>query len=155
MIKRITALVIVLCMSFSTFVCASSFYDVTDDGEYSEAISVLAKLGILSGMGDGTFVPEGTLTRAQFAKIAVTVMGKTDEAATKTSAFSDVRSSDWYSGYVNVVANEGVITGYPDGSFGANDSVTYAQAITVLIRLLGYDGADVGYKWPMGYVDKA
>ncbi|MBQ7876070.1 MAG: S-layer homology domain-containing protein [Clostridia bacterium] len=155
MIKKITALVIVLCLSLSTFVCAAEFSDVTDKNEYSEAISVLTKLGILSGMGDGTFMPEGTLTRAQFAKIAVTVMGKTDEAATKTSAFSDVKSSDWYSGYVNVVANEGIITGYPDGSFGANDSVTYAQAITVLIRLLGYDGADVGYKWPMGYIDKA
>ncbi len=155
MIKKITALVVVLCMSLTSFVCASEFYDVTDGGEYSEAIGVLTKLGVLSGMGDGTFMPEGTLTRAQFAKIAVTVMGKTDDAVTKTSAFSDVKSTDWYSGYVNVVANEGIITGYPDGSFGANDAVTYAQAITVLVRLLGYDGADVGYKWPMGYIDKA
>lgn len=155
MIKKITALVIVLCMSLSSFVCASQFYDVTDDGEISEAISVLTRLGILSGMGEGIFAPEGTLTRAQFAKIAVTLMGKTDEAVTKTSAFSDVKSTDWYSGYVNVVATEGIITGYPDGSFGANDAVTYAQAIAVLIRLLGYDGSDVGYKWPMGYIDKA
>lgn len=155
MIKKITALTIVLCMALSSVCFAAEFSDVTMGGEYAEAIDVLSELEVLSGMGNSLFAPEESLTRAQFARIAVTVMGKDDEAVTKTSAFSDVKSTDWYSAYVNTVATEGIITGYPDGSFGANDPVTYAQAITVIVRLLGYDGADVGYKWPSGYVDKA
>lgn len=155
MVKKITALTIVLCMALSTVCFAAEFTDVTMGGEYAEAIDVLSELGVLSGMGNSLFAPEATLTRAQFARIAVTVMGKDDEAVTKTSAFSDVKSTDWYSAYVNTVATEGIITGYPDGSFGPNDPMTYAQAITVIVRLLGYDGADVGYKWPAGYIDKA
>lgn len=156
MIKKITALALSFVMLLSVSSFAAVFTDVAQDGsETSDAIGVLSELGVLSGMGDGTFLPEGSLTRAQFAKIAVCIMGKTDEAVVTTDAFSDVKSTDWYSGFVNVVANEGIITGYPDGSFGANDNVTYAQAITVLIRLLDYNAEDVGHKWPQGYLDKA
>ncbi len=155
MVKRITALAVSLVMLFSIPVLGQKFSDVEEGTAYGEAIEVLSELGVLSGMGDGTFSPYTGLTRAQFAKIAVSIMGKDDEAVVTTDAFSDVNSSHWYSGYVNVVANEGIITGYPDGSFGAEDYITYAQAITILIRLLGYDATDVGHKWPQGYIDKA
>lgn len=156
MIKKITALVLCFVMVLSISSMAQSFTDVPLDGtEAYNAINVLSELGVISGMGDGTFSPYTYLTRAQFAKIAVCIMGKTNEAVAKTAAFTDVKASDWYSGYVNVVANDGIITGYPDGSFGANDALTYAQAITIVVRLLGYDAADVGHKWPQGYIDKA
>lgn len=155
MIKKITALALAFAMIFSVTAFGASFDDVADGTENAEAIDVLSELGVLSGMGDGSFAPTESLTRAQFAKIAVCIMGKTKEAVVTTSAFSDVSDTDWYSGYVNVVASEGVITGYPDGSFGANEAITYAQAITVLVRLLGYDAGDVGHKWPQGYIDKA
>lgn len=156
MIKKITALVLCLAMLFSVTSYAATFTDVANDGsETSEAIGVLNELGVISGMGDGTFSPYTSLTRAQVAKIAVCIMGKTNEAVATTDAFSDVKSTHWYSGYVNTVAKEGVITGYPDGSFGANDPITYAQMVTILIRLLGYDASDVGHKWPQGYIDKA
>ncbi len=153
MIKKITALMLVVAIMLSVPVFA--FSDVDEDNKYSDAINSLAALGILSGMGDGTFEPKGTLTRAQFAKIAVYIMGKEDEAVVKTEAFSDVKARDWYSGFVNVVAKENIITGYPDGSFGANEAITYAQTVAILIRLLGYSEADVGYKWPSGYIEKA
>ncbi|MBQ8003147.1 MAG: S-layer homology domain-containing protein [Clostridia bacterium] len=156
MIKKITALALCFIMLLSLTSFAATFKDVADDGsETSEAIEVLSELGVLSGMGDGTFSPYTTLTRAQVAKIAVCIMGKTKEAVATTDAFSDVKSTHWYSGYVNVVAKEGIITGYPDGSFGANDPITYAQTVTILIRLLGYNASDVGHKWPQGYLDKA
>lgn len=156
MVKKITALALCIVMLFSMTGYAATFTDVASDGtETAHAINVLSELGIISGMGDGTFSPYTSLTRAQFAKIAVCIMGKTKEAVATTDAFSDVKSTDWYSGYVNVVASEGIITGYPDGSFGADDAVTYAQAITIIVRLLGYDATDVGHKWPQGYIDKA
>ncbi len=156
MIKKITALTIALTMLISISSFAASFTDVISDGsEVSDAVNVLSELGIISGMGDGTFSPYSTLTRAQMAKIAVCIMGKTEEAVATTDAFSDVNSTHWYSGYVNSVAKNGIITGYPDGRFGAKDKLTYAQAITIIIRLLGYDASDVGYKWPQGYIEKA
>lgn len=156
MIKKITAIVLSLAMLFSTTSFAATFTDVAVDGsEASDAVSVLCELGIISGMGDGTFSPYSSLTRAQMAKIAVCIMGKTQEAVATTDAFSDVKSTDWYSGYVNAVAKDGIITGYPDGRFGAEDKLTFAQAITIVVRLLGYDASDVGYKWPQGYIEKA
>lgn len=155
MVKKILALILAMTIFMTVPSFAASFSDVDMSTEAGQAIGVLSELGILSGMGDGTFSPNAPLTRAQFAKIAVCIMGKTNEAVVTTDAFSDVKSTDWYSGYVNVVAKEGIITGYPDGSFGADESITYAQTITILIRLLGYDASDVGHRWPQGYVDKA
>ncbi len=156
MIKKITAILLLITMLFSISTFAATFTDVPEDGgEVAEAVGVLSELGIISGMGDGTFLPNGYLTRAQAAKIAVCIMGKTKEAVVTTDAFSDVKSTDWYSGFVNVVSKEGIITGYPSGSFGANDTLTFAQAITIVVRLLGYGAEDVGHKWPQGYIDKA
>ncbi len=156
MIKKITAVLLLITMLFSVNAFAQSFTDVPkDNGEVAEAVGVLSELEVISGMGDGTFMPQGYLTRAQAAKIAVCIMGKTKEAVERTDAFSDVKSTDWFSGYVNVVSKEGIITGYPSGSFGVNDTLTYAQAITIIVRLLGYDATDVGHKWPQGYIDKA
>lgn len=156
MIKKIIALVLCFLMTFSQAAFGASYTDIAKDGsEISVAVGVLSELGIISGMGDGSFAPYAHLTRAQAAKIAVCMMGKMKEAVVTTDAFSDVKSKDWYSGYVNVVAKEGIITGYPDGSFGANDTLTYAQLVTIIVRLLGYDASDVGHKWPQGYIDKA
>lgn len=155
MVKKITALLLCFVMLFSMSVSGAEFSDVSSDSEEGKAIGVLSELGILSGMGDGTFSPHTYLTRAQFAKIAVCIMGKTDEAVVTTSAFSDVDASHWCSGYINVVAKEGIITGYPSGSFGVDENISYAQALTVVVRLLGYNASDVGHKWPQGYIDKA
>lgn len=155
MIKKITALTLLCAMLFSVTCFGATFTDIPEEGETAAAAGVLGELGVMSGMGDGTFSPYTSLTRAQAAKIAVCIMGLMDEAVETTDAFRDVKSTDWYSGYVNVVAKEGIITGYPDGSFGANDKLTFAQAITIIIRLLGYDATDVGHKWPQGYLDKA
>lgn len=156
MIKKIVAMILCLTMLLSLPAMGAVFTDVPNDGsERAVAVGVLSELGIISGMGDGTFSPYSHLTRAQAAKIAVCIMGKTKEAVVTTDAFSDVKSTHWYSGYVNVVAKEDIITGYPDGSFGAEDTLTYAQAITIIVRLLGYGASDVGYKWPQGYLDKA
>lgn len=155
MAKKVIAALLALTLAFSVCAFAQNYTDVSYGSESGTAIDVLSALGVLSGSGDGYFHPDDFLTRAQFAKIAVCAMGMADKAVDKTSAFSDVSATDWYAGYVNAVAGTGIIEGYPDGSFGANQNITYAQAITVLVRLLGYTSEDVGYKWPQGYLEKA
>ena len=153
---KITAILLILMLSLQ-MVSFAAFSDVDETSEVGAAINQLVNLGILSGYPDGTFNPDALLTRAQFAKIAVCMLGIEKEAASLagTSVFSDVNADHWASGYVNCIAQKGIINGYPDGSFGAEDTITYAQALTILVRLLGYNGADLNYNWPDAYIKKA
>ncbi|MDO4563090.1 MAG: S-layer homology domain-containing protein [Clostridia bacterium] len=154
--RKILALTIALAMLLTTPVFASSFTDVSDSANYAEAVNVLSSVGILSGMGDGGFYPENPLTRAQFAKIAVYATGQQKNAVSgSASAFTDVDETHWANKYISLVSEKEVITGYPDGSFAPEQEITYAQAVTILLRLLGYTGDDVGNRWPAGYLEKA
>lgn len=135
---------------------ALAFTDI-EDGEISTAAETLSIIGILDGMGDGTYQPDGYVTREQFAKIAVCVLGQREKAAASLSAtaFTDVSSDSWARGYISYVAENGIIAGFPDGSFGGSSIITYAQAVTVLIRCMGYTDEEVGFHWPSDYVNKA
>ena len=153
---KITAIFLVLMLALQGIGFAA-FSDVDAASNVGNAINQLVNLGIISGYPDGLFRPDGLLTRAQFAKIAVYMLGCESDATALAgnNIFSDVDESHWASGYVNCIAQKGIINGYPDGSFGAEENITYAQALTILVRLLGYDGEDVAYKWPEGYIKKA
>ena len=153
---KITALICALIMIINITALAA-FSDVDTGSDVGNAISQLSSIGIINGFSDGTFHPDETLTRAQFAKIAVCMLDEQESAASRSAnmVFSDVPGENWASGYINYIAEKEIINGYPDGTFGANDTINYAQALTILIRLLGYDGEDVGYRWPDGYVNKA
>ena len=153
---KITAIFLIMMLIFQA-VSFAAFTDIDISGNVGNAITQLVNLGILSGYPDGLFRPDGLLTRAQFAKIAVCMLGSESEASSLSGndIFSDVDENHWASGYVNCIAQKGIINGYPDGSFGAEENITYAQALTILVRLLGYSGEDVAYKWPDGYIKKA
>ena len=153
---KITAILLALMLILQAGSFAA-FTDIDASSNVGNAIAQLVNLGIISGYPDGLFRPDELLTRAQFAKIAVYMLGLEDEAQSLSgvSIFSDVDENHWASGYINCIAQKGIINGYPDGSFGAEDTINYAQAITILVRLLGYDGQDVNYNWPDGYIKKA
>ncbi len=153
---KITAILLIIMLSLQT-VSFAAFNDVDSTSKVGTAINQLVNLGILSGYPDGTFRPEGLLTRAQFAKIAVCMLDAEKEAESLSgiSVFGDVPKNHWANGYINCIAQRGIINGYPDGTFGAEDTITYAQALTILVRLLGYEGQDVNYNWPEGYIKKA
>lgn len=134
--------------------CAA-FTDIEDEA-VNNAASVLSVMEVLDGMGDGRFVPEGYLTREQFAKITACVLGKKDAAANlAATAFTDVDADNWARGYISFVASNGIIAGFPDGSFGGSQIITYAQCCTVLLRCLGYTDEEIGFRWPVDYVSKA
>ncbi len=155
MIKKIIMLALCIAVLMST-VSMASFTDVASDSLYGKAIVTLSEAGILKGYGNGEFGSKDPLTRAQFAKIIIALSGYEDVAKTKTSeTFTDVSSSHWAIGYINTASGLGLITGYPDGSFGADEKITYAQALTIIIRALGYTEAEVGTNWPVDYINKA
>lgn len=153
--KRLLACLLVMATLAGGSAAFAAFPDVTD-AETSRAVDALTMLGILDGLPDGTFGPNLTLTRSQFCKMAVMATADRDLVGRYKSytIFPDVLSSHWAAGYINlaVKGTTPFITGYPTGKFGPEDSITYAQAVTILMRLLGYTDSDVGMSWPDGYL---
>lgn len=116
------------------------FYtDVAPDAECRRAVSVLSAMGIMQGYEDGTFKPEGTLTRAEAAAIMVRLINYETNATQGDTVFEDVSASHWASGYINVAVNEGIIHGIGDGTFKPDESVTYHELVKMLICVSGYE----------------
>ena len=145
-----------ICLSCLTFVTPQASAATQD--ETNTAASVLNMMGAIQGDGSGTLGLDNTLTRAQFCKIAVVVMGLSNKVSQYAdyTIFPDVLATDWEAGYVNTaVRYAGIMSGYADGKFNPDKIITYAQAVTVLVRMLGYSDEDVSAGWPYGYLDKA
>ncbi|WP_164906063.1 S-layer homology domain-containing protein [Gudongella oleilytica] len=92
------------------------FTDLTDEFAFAKsAIEGLAQKGIVNGKGNDLFDPAGSFTRAEFCKIAVVSLGY--ELVEYKGGFSDVKASDWFAPYVQTAVDNGIFTGYPDGTF--------------------------------------
>lgn len=130
--------------------------DITDK-DTKDAVLRLAAFGIINGMDDGKYHPGDVVTREQFAKILVTSlkMDTAAKAATGRSSFKDVEASRWSAGYINVAVGQGLIKGYPDGTFQPSKQVSYAEAVTMLVRALGYTDSFLTGSWPGNYLAKA
>ena len=139
---------------------------------------VLRLMGVVDGVGGNRFNPGQKLTRAQFCTMVVNFMGMGDDVVLHSTRtiFTDVPSSHWARGYVNLAAStmleDGgasgsgsdseqkpagtpLISGIGDGRFLPDSQLTYAQAVTILIRVLGYSSSKVGAVWPDGYLNLA
>ena len=105
-----------------------------DDQEwYAQSVNYLASIGVLSGYEDGTFDPEQTITRAEFAAI----VSRFDELeAVEKSVFSDVSADHWAEGYINSAYFKGWITGFEDGTFRPDENMTRAQTVTLVNNVL-------------------
>ena len=113
----------------------NAYTDVADGSWYNNAISTLSNIGILGGYEDGTFRPNASITRAEFAKIAVSFFDWADIEAANN--FVDVRDSAWYANYVAVAAKIGLIEGYGGNVFRPDATITRAEACTIINRTLG------------------
>ena len=113
----------------------NNFSDVSADKWYNNAVSTLCHMGVLGGYSDGTFRPNAPITRAEFAKIAVS-FAQTNGSAVY-SYFTDVKTTDWFAPYVTTAKDSGLIEGYSDGSFKPENRITRAEACTIVNRVLG------------------
>lgn len=156
--KKIIALALVLALTFGALATSGSaaFSDVSDP-EFSSKLELLSALGIVSGYSDGTFRPAQPLTRAEFTKLVVTLLGA-DEASlayADYTYFPDVRSTHWAARYVNYASRAlGLVKGDGTGLFNPDKSITYREALTIVMRALGYTDEIVGGRWPDGYFAK-
>ena len=134
----------------------TKFSDVSDSYT-ATAVETLRLMGVLDGYGDGTFRPDTVLNRAQFCKMAVYAMDGSGELGrySTVTIFPDVKPSHWASAYINMAARKGIISGFADGKFKPGQTVTAGQAVTILMRGLGYKDEDMGGVWPQSYMAEA
>ena len=134
----------------------TKFSDVSDSYT-ATAVEALRLMGVLDGYGDGTFRPDTILNRAQFCKMAVYAMDGSGELGrySTVTIFPDVKPSHWASAYINMAARKGIISGFADGKFKPGQTVTAGQAVTILMRGLGYKDEDMGGVWPQSYMAEA
>lgn len=104
---------------------------------------LLAAKGIIDGIADNRFAPEGVLTRAEIAALLVRAAGLEEQALT-ASAMNDVRADDWYAGYVQAAVTAGLIDGYEDDTFRAGTPVTREELAVLLTRALAFAGHKTG-----------
>lgn len=126
--------------------------------KYEEAVNCLVKLEVINGYQDSTFRPENKITRAEMAKILLTAKGeKVDLSKVDSTYFEDVTSEHWALAYINAAYENKLIEGYEDKTFRPDEEVTYAEAITMVIRMLGYrSNVEMSTKaWPENYLAKA
>ena len=124
----------------------AAFTDSADIKVKSEVVDTLTALGVVAGFEDGSFQPNGTVTRAQMAKmIYVLRTGKSDASAyndDKTS-FTDI-NGHWARGYIKYCQSLGIIAGKSNTKFDPNGNVTAQEAAKMLLVTLGYDASKVG-----------
>ena len=111
---------------------SNAYSDVKAGDWFNNAVSTLSNAGIIAGYEDGSFRPNGYITRAEFATIAarffdVTYNGK--------DLFPDI-SGHWAKDYINQAANKGFVNGYEDGTFKPDRNITRAEAVTLVNRTL-------------------
>ena len=144
-LKKILALVLALVMSFSLMATANAFTDsekITDT--YETAVTVLSGLKVFQGYEDGSFQPQGSITRAEVATIIYRIVtgdveGKQVGIYADYNKFDDVKSTFWYAGYVNFCANAEYIKGRDAKTFDPNAYVTGYEALAMILRAIGYD----------------
>ena len=153
-VSMLASLLVVPAVAASA--ATTRFSDITDNYT-ATAVETLRLMGVLDGYGDGTFRPNAVLTRAQFCKMAVYAMDGSSELGrySTVTIFPDVKPSLWAASYINMAAKKGVIAGFADGKFKPNQTVTAGQAVTILMRGLGYKDENMGGVWPQGYMGEA
>ena len=144
--KKLLAMVLALVMTLSLAVSANAFKDdksISDD--YAESVAVLNGMGVFKGYEDGSFKPEGNITRAEVATIIYRIytadVAKNDKSGLYATynKFSDMAGAGWAQGYIGYCANASLVKGYPDGTFKPSGKVTGYEVLAMILRAVGYD----------------
>ena len=157
--KRVGALVVTVAMTLALMVPMVSASTLPTDvagTKYEESVQLLQALKIMVGDKDtGAFRLEDSITRSEFSKMAVKAAGLDDvaQSSNEKSSFPDVVKDHWATGYINVAASQKFIIGDDVGTFRPDDKVTFAEAATILVRVLGFEpSAKANGGFPTGYL---
>ena len=155
--KRFSMIIIsvMLLFSLAAAVCAaeSAYTDVSDSDWYAGAVKELQTEGIMNGVGNNRFDPNGIFTRAQLATVLYRLAG--EPAVSGDDGFSDTKSGTWYSDAVLWASKGGIVNGYGNGKFGTNDPTTQEQLAVMLWRSAGSYVLGSAYADPDGVENSA
>lgn len=133
----LTASMLISVVQLPSYAEDSNFSDIMGDEYYAIAANTMYELGILNGYENGWFNADSYITRAEMAAVICRVAGtESDDSVTE---YSDVPADHWASGYINAASRGGIIDGDGDGNFRPNDSVTYDEAIKMIMYALKLD----------------
>ena len=151
--KKFLSLVLALVMTMSLVTVSAGAKDFTDDSEitYKEAVDVISALGVVDGYSGGDFRPDDVLTRGAAAKIICNlILGPTTASALNagTAPFKDVPVTNTFAGYITYCSQQGIISGYADGTFRPTGTLSGNAFMKMLLGALGYDSSIEGYTGP-------
>lgn len=162
---RIITVILIMTTMFTQIAFAEEtnstiqFSDLDEAYWAYESVQKLVEAGIIEGYTDGTFKPNGDITRAELVKIANLVFAYTQKQ--DNTPFTDIKSDDWFYNDVLVAQNAGYIVGYTDGTFKPNGLITRQELCKILDSInsfveLPYDNtiADEVSMWAIEYVNK-
>ena len=161
-LKKVLALTVVLATVFSL----TAFAAFTDADQINEScqddINLMNALNVMVGDAEGTFRPNGTISRAEAAKMVYVVRngGVDDKASgwTGMKVFNDVPAGAWYEGYVNYCASLGIIAGVGGNRFNPDGAVTGVELAKMLLVVAGYKPDVQGYtgaNWSLNVINDA
>jgi len=143
-------IVILLGMiTISTIVQATSFEDL-EGLNCKAAVESLENIGIVNGVNVKEYAPNKSVTRAELSKM---ILGALNEKTSNTKSFSDIHGH-WGETYIQQAGGLGILNGYEDGTFQPDKEVSYAEAIAILLRSLGYHLENASGKWYENYISK-
>ncbi|NLY42809.1 MAG: S-layer homology domain-containing protein [Clostridiaceae bacterium] len=147
--RRIKIIVSVLIISLITV--QSVFAQNT---AYEVAAEKMVALGLLKGYEDGSLGLERNLRRVEFCAILSRMLGYEDDPILPPLLpFSDVGRDYWGYNYIATAYGLKAVEGYDDGTFKPDELITFGQAVTILVRTLGYANEVKGTKWPDNYIE--
>ena len=111
---------------------SNTFTDVPKGYWAADYIGYMQQFGIITGYSDGSFRPDAPVTRAEFAAIA----SRFEKLTEGSKSFADVPDTYWAARYINFAATRGWVTGYSDGTFKPENTITRAEVAAVTCRLL-------------------
>ena len=161
--KKFLSLVLALVMTMSLVTVSAGAKDFTDGSEitYKEAVDVISALGVVDGYSDGDFRPDDVLTRGAAAKIICNlILGPTTASAlaASTAPFKDVPVTNTFAGYITYCSQQGIISGYADGTFRPTGTLSGNAFMKMLLGALGYDSSIEGYtgaNWQVSVIKQA
>ena len=151
--KKFLSLVLALVMTMSLVTVSAGAKDFTDNSKinYEEAVEVMSTLGVVGGYTDGSFKPQGTLTRGAAAKIICNlILGTTtaDALTADAAPYKDVATTNVFAPYIAYCAKERIISGYADGTFRPGNTLTGYAFMKMLLGALGLQADKEGYTGP-------
>ncbi len=161
--KKFLSLVLALVMTMSLVTVSAGAKDFTDDSSitYKEAVDVISALGVVDGYSGGDFRPDDVLTRGAAAKIICNlILGPTTASALSagTAPFKDVPVTNTFAGYITYCSQQGIISGYADGTFRPTGTLSGNAFMKMLLGALGYDSSIEGYtgaNWTVSVIKQA